>query len=46
MNEAIKICKPFINIYFNYEITFIVFDDIVIFGDFDGDCERQKYRLN
>ncbi len=46
MNETIKICKPYMYIYFNYEIEFIAFDDIVIFGAFDGCCDRQKYRLN
>ncbi len=28
------------------EITFVIFDDTVIFGEFEGDCYKQKYRLN
>lgn len=31
---------------FLVEISFVYFDDTVIFGDFDGYCCAQRYLLN
>ncbi len=33
-------------INWDYEITFIVWDNTIIFGEFGGDCYKQKYMLN